>query len=660
MVKYMLVLVASTATASELLATATGVSLASLAANRTLINAFNSTTPSSGSTVDSYDSASRCNAASISWSNANSVWSLVTTPQTDCRQVTQVRTVMAPNYNVSVPWTTFCDGHPRTPKSWTYPSTPEPVTYDFMSCSAGVPRRMHSGSFTEPQPDCTIPPKECEQLYSTFIADGGWMNDFDNPAPICTTSAGFDPGCEQCWIYGYGVQLFYWPVETVSGNVCGNNGTTITATPTGSGPNTKVIGGFTFTSPSVYLGFSNLMATAANNTCGTPVYDMTVPLEPFDVSSLSIAAMHSSLCASDTRPGCQSFVASTFQVNYADFNYPVPYSAYIGMPPCKNPAYPDACATVSLPYKPYLALPTWLTGMNTAWQNCSVFATGVFDPPVALAPLQTMQGPVMTTAAGHGSSVSATPVPSATTTVPVETATSSAGSMASSTSESSSESAASDLQPTATATPSGGIASDVSPGTSDGRSGEADPPESTDVMVSSSTIERSGSVLTFQPAGTASPEPSSQLTDAESAHAALLESMIISAIRQGLADPTNAASSAGNAQMATRSAASCGDSAAAVRPTSTMSDPRLSGITTSLSTVSGRNGLFTGSATRNGTLSAASLGETSGRMHGQSPQSSIHVPIVTSAASQKHTSRWIMSFALFLNMSFRCYKMLTT
>lgn len=97
----------------------------------------------------------------------------MTTPQSDCHPLIQVQTVMAPNYNVSVPWTTFCDGHPRTPKSWTYPSTPEPVTYNFVSCSAGVPRRINPGLFIEPKPECTIPLKECEQLYSTFTADEG-------------------------------------------------------------------------------------------------------------------------------------------------------------------------------------------------------------------------------------------------------------------------------------------------------------------------------------------------------------------------------------------------------------------------------------------------------------------------------------------------------
>ncbi|KXL41351.1 hypothetical protein M433DRAFT_148827 [Acidomyces richmondensis BFW] len=112
--------------------------------------------------------------------------------------------------------------------------------------------------------------------------------------------------------------------------------------------------------------------------------------------------------------------------------------------------------------------------MSPAWQNCSVFATGVFDPPVALAPLQTMQGPVMITVAGQGSSASATPIPSATTTIPVETAQASV--MANSASDWSSESAASELDPTITATRSGVIISNASSDTSDGSFGEADLP----------------------------------------------------------------------------------------------------------------------------------------------------------------------------------------
>ena len=59
--------------------------------------------------------------------------------------------------------------------------------------------------------------------------------------------------------------LYYWPVTTVSGDFCLQNGSTIIPGPTITGvPNTAVINGRTFTSPTNYLSIKHAHAVVYN------------------------------------------------------------------------------------------------------------------------------------------------------------------------------------------------------------------------------------------------------------------------------------------------------------------------------------------------------------------------------------------------------------
>lgn len=187
---------------------------------------------------DGLNYASSCNAASISWSNANVSWHEMTTPPgTNCSATSTEATYTISLTNVSVPWITLCDGHARPPKSWVWPMITSTQTFLYTICALGSPKRIHTGPYPVQPPQCTIDNRDCERLYSTFVADGGWLYDGGNPSPICTTSKEFNPGCEICHIYGYGVQLYYWPVEVLRNNDCNGNGSTITAKPTALGSN---------------------------------------------------------------------------------------------------------------------------------------------------------------------------------------------------------------------------------------------------------------------------------------------------------------------------------------------------------------------------------------------------------------------------------------
>lgn len=95
-------------------------------------------------------------------------------------------------------------------------------------------------------------------------------------------------------------------MTTISGDLCKGNGSTITATPTGNGPNTMNVNNMVLTSPSVYVGYSNIQyhSTGVNTTVNIRT-STTFAFDPDDVSML-----------------CGPFDPSTVKLNLADLNWP--------------------------------------------------------------------------------------------------------------------------------------------------------------------------------------------------------------------------------------------------------------------------------------------------------------------------------------------------
>ncbi|KAK5676910.1 hypothetical protein LTS10_010674 [Elasticomyces elasticus] len=124
-----------------------------------------------------------------------------------------------------------------------------------------------------------------------------------------------------CIVPHASVQLMYWPVSTVSGDLCRGNVSTTTMDPTISGKaNTYVTLNTTLTSPTVYIaidgkwGYTSAGATFANQS-------------RFLIPQSSTAV--SSLCGK-----LGGGYGSPLAMDYADFNYPVPARAYRCQPKC--------------------------------------------------------------------------------------------------------------------------------------------------------------------------------------------------------------------------------------------------------------------------------------------------------------------------------------
>ncbi|KAJ4293525.1 hypothetical protein N0V90_008808 [Kalmusia sp. IMI 367209] len=72
-----------------------------------------------------------------------------------------------------------------------------------------------------------------------------------------------------------------------------------------------------------------------------------------------------------------------WSLNYADFNEPVPYSAWYGEPECNLQVVP--CSVV-FPgeYRPQIVMPAAIRQFDPAWSDCSLGFFGLNDPPIAL------------------------------------------------------------------------------------------------------------------------------------------------------------------------------------------------------------------------------------------------------------------------------------
>lgn len=142
------------------------------------------------------------------------------------------------------------------------------------------------------QPPCTSPALETMStvLETTSTVQTPCISDEDD---VCLISGGI-------------VQLLFWPVTTIDGNVCNKTGTTVTNTNTE--PRSAIINGTTIVSPDVAIAI-NTLAAYRNDQCGgavgTAYTDLILTMPPNSVFS-GMKAPH--------------IVVSSWSINYADLN----------------------------------------------------------------------------------------------------------------------------------------------------------------------------------------------------------------------------------------------------------------------------------------------------------------------------------------------------
>jgi hypothetical protein len=270
--------------------------------------------------------------------------------------------------NTDVPLTTLCDGQARALEP--YKTIAVTVTETLKS---PTPTSFFS-TYTEPTPTCTIAESACTAIIASKHL--GYKFCTTNPPYIpCTSHAS-----AWCNLRDEGRStLFYWPVTTVSGDFCLQDGTTVFALPTSPPePNKVVVDGYTFSSPTNYMSFdvvsadvySRVGSRTAMHRCGGPPKENVV----FPITE----SLYSGNRAED----------ATWSFNFADLNT-VPVEAYSRQAKCDYA--PESCVGViadQAEYTPIIVIPTDLANLKPEeWKAAGCVGTKqAYDMPrVALA-----------------------------------------------------------------------------------------------------------------------------------------------------------------------------------------------------------------------------------------------------------------------------------
>lgn len=355
---------------------------------------------SSGAALNSSITATRnntgavCNSRLLAWSEAkdsytsnNRVW------VTDIATTNYTRTAwQSLEYNCTQMCGTICYAGPTTLHS------------SMESVYSTSTRTWQSWrNYPVPAPNCTIGFDDCLGLWTSHNLE--WTSFWNLPsASRETTTMPEAPQCSACvstaCTFGYiGMSLYYWPPTTsASRDYCawepvGGRATTNLPNPNSSYTEVRtgpyaVVDGITMYEGNVYL---SLDEPYVRDNCGTRIPRAKPGNNIITLASTDLYSV---------RKYPHNLIP--WSVNYDDFNYPVPWSAYYGGRYCANNR--PACSEVfNDDYHPVMVMPHEMRFLDKNWETCLYDQYGIFDPPIALKSV--------------GNPFASTPIPSATTTV---------------------------------------------------------------------------------------------------------------------------------------------------------------------------------------------------------------------------------------------------
>ncbi|UJO24563.1 uncharacterized protein CLAFUR5_13860 [Fulvia fulva] len=321
--------------------------------------------------------------SSAAWWNehvANRTWPMTSTEEPDKYLTSWTKTIYPPDVSTYK----LCDGTPRVnARPTTLSSYYNTTTTTYTRTFAAVPT-------FRPQP-CDPSPQDCHIWYADSsikqLNENALLKQCGNPAH------GTNGPC----VFGIkgAVELIYFPVETLgsNGSLCTGNGSTLPATPTGTGPNKITTLGHTFTSGSAYISIQSLSAYIDGffYTVGPTFTDLILTLASSEVSTQ-----------------CGGIRNHATQMKWEDLNWPVPASAYSCQDRCGHGRLedqvagttPTQCSTIWSDVNPLLAIPTMITDLAPEFSTCIIESNGNlanfwFDPPIALQPAAAKATPTL-------------------------------------------------------------------------------------------------------------------------------------------------------------------------------------------------------------------------------------------------------------------------
>jgi hypothetical protein len=268
----------------------------------------------------------------------------------------------------NVPLTTLCDGRVHALEPYrTYSIT------GTQTLTSPTPTALYS-TYTEASPTCTVAETACTAISSAYPDTYGYC-EIDQPYVPCSSAA---PG--YCFIYaGAGPKLYFWPVQTLSGDFCAQNGTTVLALPTSPPePNKATVDGQTLTSPTNYVSFDYVRGVIhgdddrrSRTQCGPPIKThVLIPITE---------AFHSAVFRA----------TETLSFNFADLNT-VPVSAWTRQRRCgfDHRGCDEGVIRHPEEYTPIIPLPTEVLNLEPEeWKaaGCVGSVENYYVTPIALA-----------------------------------------------------------------------------------------------------------------------------------------------------------------------------------------------------------------------------------------------------------------------------------
>jgi hypothetical protein len=236
---------------------------------------------------------------------------------------------------------------------------------------------------------------------------GGWETQPESPLtrPCSATPTSTDCG-NPCTIEAESAQVVYWALPSnVSRDMCadlptdtaipGSKGAIMPITTPmpdmTAGHKSAVINGTTYWDNSLYIRFTSLHAYGACGLIGTMMTEGVVTMATSDLYSM--------------RRGVP------IPYNLADLIPPVPFSAWDGQWMCRLGAFDPNCQTVIQDqFRPMVAVPGQVLGMQPGWSSCLQWSQGTWDPPTAIQAADVLDPDPTTTAAPGPTGSSPIPV----------------------------------------------------------------------------------------------------------------------------------------------------------------------------------------------------------------------------------------------------------
>ena len=267
----------------------------------------------------------------------------------------------------------------------------------------------------------TITTQQCQSTMIEGIATGAQSLgcSYNTVTELATPYVAPTDCCNKCYVRASAVQLVYWPpTPTNAPNTNSPSNYSITAAP--AAPVAEASGvvsnGFTFVSPSVYVVYSGISASAScvalvnSQTQVGPEYTVTRAYAPDALSSARCVAPGSEgmgLAYYFNGPGPPGYFQGIFNgweaINYAELANPPPDSILLSRyQSCFSNPIGSVFASQMFA-TPQLSFPPDVTDIDPEWQTwgagtCTPIDLGVMDPPRALGSASAL-GPGVVTAA---------------------------------------------------------------------------------------------------------------------------------------------------------------------------------------------------------------------------------------------------------------------